>query len=395
MTSRVSLGEICQFVGGGTPSRKIPHYWNGSIPWATVKDFVANRISNTAEFISQDGLNHSASKVVPSGTVLLVTRVGLGKVAMTGVELAINQDIKAILPSDDVLPEFLFWQLKYMGPEIQNKGIGATVKGVTLQDIKDLEIPLPSLDEQRRIVGILNRAARIEQLRKRAQEQLREFIPALFVKMFGDPVKNPMGWETRCFGELVSEFRYGTSKKCSTEASDRCLPILRIPNVVRNVIDWSKMKFAVLSDKEASALQLDDGDILFVRTNGNPEYIGRCATFRSSQPAAYASYLIRARLMPNSLVVPEYVAGSLGTAAMRKVILSLARTTAGNYNINIASLSSLSFPIPPLDRQYQYVRLAESVRSMIATVGANRKTTDLNATLMSQLLEPDAAFRDR
>ena len=152
------LGEVCDIVGGGTPSRKIPLYWNGDIPWATVKDFRSHRISHTTEFISRQGLDHSASKVVPSGTVLLVTRVGLGKVAMAGVDLAINQDIKAITPCDDVLPEFLLWCLKHLSPEIERKGTGATVKGVTLKDIKDMPIPIPPTDTQHHFASLTARA---------------------------------------------------------------------------------------------------------------------------------------------------------------------------------------------------------------------------------------------
>ena len=188
------LGDLCEFVGGGTPSRKVPEYWEGDIPWATVKDFCSDRISATLEHLSAEGLKHSAANVAPSGTVLLVTRVGLGKVAITDIDVAINQDVKALLPREDVWPEYLFWVLKSLAPEIEAMGTGTTVKGIAIREIKEINVPLPTLDEQRRIAGILNRAARIERLRARTAGRLREFIPALFIKMFGDPIENPMGW---------------------------------------------------------------------------------------------------------------------------------------------------------------------------------------------------------
>ena len=94
-------------------------------------------------------------------------------------------------------------------------------------------------------------------------------------------------------------------------------------------------------------------------------HIGRCAVFYGSRPAAYASYLIRARLKStDSPVVSEYIAGTLGTSNdPQSTILRLARTTAGNYNINIASLGSLPLPVPPLALQRRYTRLVETVRS--------------------------------
>ena len=106
-------------------------------------------------------------------------------------------------------------------------------------------IPLPPLEEQRRIVAILNRAARIERLRRRAAERLREFVSALFVKMFGDPVENPMGWEVRPLADLVEEFRYGTTRKCYDSAGRKDgVPVLRIPNVLHGSVDWTDLKFA-------------------------------------------------------------------------------------------------------------------------------------------------------
>ena len=188
----------------------------------------------------------------------------------------------------------------------------------------------------RRIVDILNRAARIEALRRQAAERLREFVPALFVRMFGDPVENPMGWEVRPLADLVNEFRYGTSRKCyDSDGSEDALPILRIPNILRGRVDWTNLKFTSLRGDERTNLSLERGDVLFVRTNGNPEYIGRCAVFRESRQAAYASYLIRARLKGDGAVEPEYVSAALALPTMRQTILRMTRTTAGNYNISI------------------------------------------------------------
>jgi len=200
----VLLGDVCKFVGGGTPSRAQPEYFQGDIPWATVKDFKTFLISDTEEHISEVAIADSATNIINPGTVLLVTRVGLGKVAIAGRRLAINQDVKAVTPTDDVLPEFLFWFLLSKANDIQRMGAGATVKGVTLNDIKSITMPLPTLPEQRRIVDILSRAEGIVRLRSEAEKKAAELIPALFLDTFGDPARNPKGWPTVPFGELVN-----------------------------------------------------------------------------------------------------------------------------------------------------------------------------------------------
>ncbi len=304
-----------------------------------------------------------------------------------------STELVPLLPRNGVAREFIAYVLrrKETVEYVMASVTGARMPRADMNALMSLPVPLPPLDEQRRIVGVLNRASKIERLRARAQELMGEFIPALFVKMFGDPVENPMGWEIRQFGEIVEEFRYGTSKKCYIEATGRSLPVLRIPNILHGAIDWNGVKFAALDDREGNTVRLKDGDILFVRTNGNPDLIGRCAVFRGDRDAAYASYLIRARIPLDGAVLPEYAVDTLGSSDLRRIILGLARTTAGNYNVNIVSLASLPLPVPPLNRQRQYVRLVQTARSAIAIAETNSGTTlDLDASLMSRLLESGA-----
>ena len=257
--------------------------------------------------------------------------------------------------------------------------------------LRELSVCKPPLSAQRRIVGILNRAAKIERLPAQAADRLREFIPALFVRMFGDPVENPLGWEVESLAQLAEEFRYGTSKKCLSETRDGDTPVLRIPNVLGNGVNWRDIKFTVLTEKEIETLLLRQGDILFVRTNGNPDYVGRCAVFDNSRVAAYASYLIRLRLAADAHATPHYVSMCLELPPMRQAILRLARTTAGNYNINIHSLGSLTIPVPPLELQSQYAQIVEAAQSAnIICRSSYESSKALSAALMNRLLS-DAA----
>ena len=255
--------------------------------------------------------------------------------------------------------------------------------------MESVSVSLPPLGEQRRIVQILNRAAKIERLRKQAADQLRDFIPALFIKMFGDPVENPMGWEVQPLSALIREFRYGTSRKCyDSTGGDDGVPVLRIPNVLRGQVDWTDLKFTSLRDDELKKLNLERGDILFVRTNGNPEYIGRCAIFRDRRQAAYASYLIRARLKPDGVAEPEYISNGLALPTMRQTLLQMTRTTAGNYNISIDSLGRIRIPVPELKLQRRFSAIIARTRETLNTTETSAQTSlDLSASLMNQLLD--------
>ncbi|MBX9811855.1 MAG: hypothetical protein K2Y16_09630 [Burkholderiales bacterium] len=225
-------------------------------------------------------------------------------------------------------------------------------------DLRKLELGLPSLDEQRRIVDMLSRAEGIVRLRREAQKKAAEIIPALFLDMFGDPATNPKGWAEPQLGTIVDEFRYGTSRK----SGDSGLPTLRIPNVIGDKLDPTEMKLVGVPDAEVNRLRLRDGDFLFVRTNGNPDYVGRSAVYESDvirragfdgDNCLYASYLIRARLKLE-VVNPRFLQSFLSSAEGRKRLREQARTSAGQYNINTEGLASIRIPLPPIQIQADF-----------------------------------------
>jgi len=153
-----SLGEVCRLVGGGTPSKKIEEYYNGKIPWATVRDMNSDKLHFTDHKISELGLKKSSSKIIPKNHVIIATRVGLGKVCILQQNTAINQDLKGIIPKPKfkILNEFIFWWYKSIANKVIEAGTGATVQGVKLTFVNKLTFPLVKIEEQNRIVGILN-----------------------------------------------------------------------------------------------------------------------------------------------------------------------------------------------------------------------------------------------
>ena len=197
-----------------------------------------------------------------------------------------------------------------------------------------------------------------------------------------------MGWETVRLNEVVSEFRYGTSKKSRDAAADGSLPVLRIPNVVSGAINLDGLKYAILEAKEQQRLKMAKGDLLFVRTNGNPQYVGRCSVFDLDLDAAFASYLIRARLVDRAPLSPYVIGAAMGLPSLRSVLLSLARTTAGNYNINIANLRKIELPVPPIKKQKKFVSLiASSKARMLLCLQASELAGSLRCSLMHCLLD--------
>lgn len=209
------LGEIVTIKGGGTPSKSQESYWGGEIPWASVKDLKGSTLSTTQDSITELGVKNSATNVIPAGTILTATRMALGKFAINSVDMAINQDLKALFINDHLAVDrgYLFRFLESKAQFIDGEGKGATVKGITLDFLKSIQIPLPPLDEQKRIAAILDKADAIRRKRQQAIQLADDLLRSVFLEMFGDPISNPKGWKTKKLGDLVEIKGGGTPSK--------------------------------------------------------------------------------------------------------------------------------------------------------------------------------------
>lgn len=148
------LGDlITQNIGGGTPSKQNSEYWNGDIPWASVKDLSVDVLSTTKDTITTLGLAESSSNLIPSGSIIVCTRMGLGKIVINSIPVAINQDLRALIISPNTM-DFKYFVNFYKTLEI--RGDGTTVKGITIDELHNILMPAPPLAEQRRIVAKVN-----------------------------------------------------------------------------------------------------------------------------------------------------------------------------------------------------------------------------------------------
>ncbi len=191
----VALGDLCDFLNGGTPSRSVDRFYTGETPWITGADITEPVVKGARSFITDEAIHASATNLVPAGTVLLVTRTSVGKVAIAGTPLCFSQDITAITPDATKLDvNYLVHFLRSKQVHLETVSRGATIKGVTREVVESLGVPLPPLPEQRRIAAILDKAAALRAKRREALKQLDELTQSIFLDMFGDPITNPKRW---------------------------------------------------------------------------------------------------------------------------------------------------------------------------------------------------------
>ena len=277
----------------------------------------------------------------------------------------LNQHIFNVRLNPEIIqPDYFVLHVNAILSELIGKAHGGVgLRHITKGQLDKIELSVPSFEVQSRIVDLLSRAENIVRMRREAEQKAKEIIPALFLDMFGDPATNPKGWAQSSLGEVIEQFRYGSSQKSSANGD----PVLRIPNVVGGNIDVGNLKFIDASDSDRTRYALARGDILFVRTNGNPDYVGRCAVFEppTDQRWLYASYLIRGRPVPDA-IDPQFLQVQLSSVEGRRRLRERARTAAGQYNINVEGLRSVPIVLPPIDLQCAFSGLVRRAKELAA-----------------------------
>jgi type I restriction enzyme S subunit len=155
--ARITLGDIVEkIVGGGTPSRSNAAFWGNEIPWVTVKDFGTFNPRQSQESITELGLRNSASHLIPAGTLITSTRMALGQAVVYEVDVAINQDLKALFLKPNISTEYLTYWFENFENMIDELGSGSTVKGISLVQLRGLPFQAPNIHEQTAITSILS-----------------------------------------------------------------------------------------------------------------------------------------------------------------------------------------------------------------------------------------------
>ena len=185
----VEISHVATPIIGGTPSRSVAEYWGGDIPWATAKDVAAvsgRYLEHVEECISEEGLKNSAAKLLPKGTIVITARGTVGALAQLGRAMAFNQTCYALLPTDALDNDFLFYALKGTLAEMRALTYGTIFETITTQTFDHWLIPLPPLPEQRAIAHILGTLDDKIELNRRMSQTLEAMARALFKAWFVD-----------------------------------------------------------------------------------------------------------------------------------------------------------------------------------------------------------------
>jgi len=359
---RVKLEDVCERGSSNLKQSDVTEM-TGDYPIYGASGYIGN-----VDFYHQE---NSYVAVVKDGA-------GIGRTTLHPAKSSVIGTMQYLLPKDNVLPEYLYYVVSYM--HLEKYFTGATIPHIYFKDYKNEEFNLDSLEKQKEIVDALGKCEAVIASRKQELQLLDDLIKARFVELFGDPIKNPKGWDVVTIGDVVTEVRYGTSKPAVEGGK---YPYLRMNNLTADGhLDLNDLKYIDIPDDEIEKCVVRKGDVLFNRTN-SIELVGKTAVFDLPEDMVIAGYIIRVRL--NERLLPEVLSQYMNLEALKDILRSMAKGAVNQANINAQELQSIKVYIPDMELQRQFIDIKEQVdKSKVAVQKALDETQLLFDSLMQQ-----------
>lgn len=363
------LGEVCHTTSGGTPSRQISSYYNGSIPWVKSGELDKGLILDTEEKISEEAIKNSSAKVFPKGTLLIALYgATIGKLAFLGVDAATNQAICGIFKNDSIDSNYLYHFLFYKKTNLLKQGIGGAQPNISQTILKNLDLPLPPLPEQQAIVAkieeLLSELENGKQQLLIAQQQLKVYRHSLLKWAFEGKLTNknvkegelPKGWKIVKISDLGTWKGGGTpSKQISKYWENGSNLWVTSKDMKIGVINDSINKITDEAILNSSANRIPKGAILFVMRSG---------ILRHTFPVAIAGIDLTVNqdlqtLSPNGLATSEFIYWFI-RAFNNDIRQKCSKDGTTVESIELSSLKNFPFILPPLQEQHKIVSVLES-----------------------------------
>lgn len=357
-----SLGGLCDIVIGRTPSRNRPELWDGDYPWLSIADMNQGRlIRTTKEKITSLGVSESGSRLIPAGTVLLSFKLSIGKVSVAEIDTFTNEAIAAlpILDHEKLSRDFLFWALRSIRLDEE---VDAAAKGKTLNKAKleRLEIPLPPLDEQKRIAAVLDKADVLRRQREETLQLTEKLLQSVFIDMFGDPVRNSKNLPTDDLSNLAKLERGKFTPRPRNDPSyfGGPYPFIQTGDITRSkgrITSWTQ----TLNDKGARvSKEFGRGTVVIAIVGAT---LGETAIVET--PVYCPDSIIGITPFPKK-ATSEFIEFLL---RLWKPRLKDFAPDAARANLNLERLRPLAALAPDIEEQKKFSRVAMHLRELALT----------------------------
>jgi type I restriction enzyme S subunit len=376
-----TLGEVASITNGGTPKSDVKQYWGGDIAWLTPKDMgklKSKLASNTSRMITAEGLSKCSAKLIPENSVILSTRAPIGHLAINTVPMAFNQGCRGLVPNDNLSLKYLFHYLSANVDVMNELGTGTTFKELSAGALKSLPIPLPPLEEQKRIVSILDEAFEgLDRARENAEANLksaRELFESQLNEYFST---TPSDWVSQKLNNITTKIGSGATPKGGAKAyKTEGIPLIRSLNVHDR---WFKAdKLAYIDDGQAEKLSnvvVQEGDVLLNITGAS---VARCCVAPFEYLPARVNQHVSIIRPSRNVLSPEFLALMLTSKPYKDLLL---RTGEDNGSTRQALTKS---QIQDLEVAFPQ-QLTRQKEAVLALKAASQTTKQLNEAYTTKL----------
>lgn len=307
---------------------------------------------------------------------------GVGRLYRFDGKTSVLGTMQYIFPSDSIDYSFCYYALQSI--DFKKYVNGAAIPHIYFKDYSQEEIPLPAMEEQKKIAARLDAVSDLLAKQKQLLSEQDNLIQSTFYDMFGDPIKNEKGWNSKKLSELGSLKNGINFQKNDNESDLYCLGVADFKDN-KYISDISALQKVPSKSVNLTEDLLKNGDIVFVRSNGNKALVGRCvAVYPNEEAVTFSGFCIRFR-KNTTLIKTDYLLYFLKTPQVRN---ALAGRGANIQNLNQQILSRVNILCPPLELQQKFAAVAEQIESEKSKIkSAIAETQTLFNALMSEYFE--------
>jgi len=377
----VRLGDLCVINSGGTPRRNNESYWkNGDIPWVKISDLKNGIVESTEEFITLDGLNNSSAKIFPKGTLLYTIFATIGEVAILKMDAATNQAIVGIQLKENkkVYLKYIYYYLKSQTNNIKQLGRGVAQNNINLSVVKNMIIPIVSLEKQRNIIATLNKLEKIKENRITILNCLDDLIKSRFDELFLDT----HAIEIIEIGEL---FEVGSSKRIlQSELTAYGVPFYRVTDLINRINDKTVDIKQYVDEFKYMTLIKDKyvpqaGDFL-ITARGT---IGKIYEVKQNDRFYFQDGMITWLKRKNNYINSLFFMELVKTDWFRRQFYSSNNGTTISY-LSITDTRHLKVLLPSINLQKQFAQEVNQINKLKSDV---QKSIDETQLLMDSLMQ--------
>ncbi|MCI0561465.1 MAG: restriction endonuclease subunit S [Nitrososphaera sp.] len=374
---KVRVRDVAIFLKGKKPIITFEEPIDGALPYILIEGFDRNY----GIFTNDRG----CVLCEPEDTLIVAdgANTGLSSIGHRGY---IGSTLGALRPDKaKIIPRYLSFFIQVNFDILNTRTRGAAVPHLEKEVLFDLELVLPAITEQDRIVRILDEAEELHHLRTRADERMNQFVPALFHDMFGDPISNEKKWPTKRLRELLARIDSGQSPVClDRQAVDNEWGVLKLSAITSGVYLDHENKALPDNFSPNPDLEIKEKDVLFSRKNTR-DLIAACVLVWHTRPRLMLSDLtFRLRISSEGLVLPEYLWANMASEGKRKHIQMLASGAAANMpNISKEKLEHVEILVPPISLQREFaMRVADAQVLELNQAACRQRLDDLFQSLL-------------